>query len=257
MGSFSPIIPLENKQKDDFVICFGVGLFIATEISRKIPCSAVRSCQGASLEKSPQQPKVPEQLSQQPHLSWNVVGSLWLFQCGLCFWSGKETKQPSCFLQTQFKTKSVAKYIQGCISGNQSGHYVLVQSHCSSSAHVTPSWVWHDGSRSRFFKSCWMAETTISTRTVLVNFDDQFAPTSKAIPVFVGFSCIFSPLSLSLIGLLQRINYSGSLCFVEPFTVLNGFTQADKKNMLGNHIILGAAHLPRLGATHNPQPRER
>lgn len=58
----------------------------------------------------------------------------------------------------------------------------------------------------------------------------------KASPVFAVFSCIFSPLSL---------------CFIEPFTVFNGFTQAEKKNMLGNHIILGAAHLPRLG---NRQP---
>ena len=77
---------------------------------------------------------------------------------------------------------------------------------------------------------------------------------SKGNPCFCWFFLhLFSSLSLSLIGFLQRINYSGSLCFIEPFTVFNGFTQAEKKNMLGNHIILGAAHLPRLGATHNPQ----
>ena len=71
---------------------------------------------------------------------------------------------------------------------------------------------------------------------------DPFKIFQKASPVFAVFSCISSPLSL---------------CFIEPFTVLNGFTQAETKNMLGNHIILGAAHLPRLGATHNPQPREK
>lgn len=120
----------------------------------KIPFSdPLEICQGASLEKSPQQPKVPEQLSQQPHLSWKFVGSCVCIALDSCFFFGKEeTKQIPRLLQTKFKTRSVAKYIQGCISGNQIGHYILVQSHCSSSADVTLSWVWHDGSRSRCSK---------------------------------------------------------------------------------------------------------
>lgn len=132
MGSFSPIIPWETNKRTT-LSCFGVGLFMATEISRKIPFLAARSCQGASLEKSPQQPKVPEQLSQQPHLSWILLEANVFF--GLFFFFGKETKQPSGVLQTKFKTRSLSKYIQGCILGNQLEHYILVQSHGSSSAH--------------------------------------------------------------------------------------------------------------------------
>ena len=143
---------LGNKQKDDFVICFGVGLFMATEISRKIPFSdplEMPRCITRKVTTATQSSRaVVTATTSQLKFRWKLVA----FPVWTVFFFGKETKQTPGALQTQFKRRSVAKYIQGCISGNQIGHCILVQSHCSSSALLTPSWVWHDGSRSRFFK---------------------------------------------------------------------------------------------------------